>query len=104
MHYDPVVRRVVVVILDGLRPDAIQRFHLETLHRLMASGAWTLRGTTVAPSVTTAAVTSLMTGVSPATRRELVDDSGSTHCVSREKARLTFSFRRSRRSTRSAQE
>jgi arylsulfatase A-like enzyme len=65
MHYDPVVRRVVVVILDGLRPDAIQRFHLETLHRLMASGAWTLRGTTVAPSVTTAAVTSLMTGVSP---------------------------------------
>ncbi len=67
MHYDSVVRRVVVVILDGLRPDAIQRFQLETLHRLMACGAWTLRGTTVAPSVTTAAVTSLMTGVSPAT-------------------------------------
>jgi arylsulfatase A-like enzyme len=67
MHYDPVVRRVVVVILDGLRPDAIQRFHLETLHRLMACGAWTLRGATVAPSVTTAAVTSLMTGVSPST-------------------------------------
>ena len=66
MHYDPVVRRVVVVILDGLRPDAIQRFNLETLHRLMGSGAWTLRGTTVAPSVTTAAITSLMTGVSPA--------------------------------------
>ncbi|MGH7619422.1 MAG: alkaline phosphatase family protein [Gemmatimonadaceae bacterium] len=65
MHYDSVVRRVVVVILDGLRPDAIQRFNLETLHRVMASGAWTLRGTTVAPSVTTAAVTSLMTGVSP---------------------------------------
>lgn len=67
MHYDPVVRRVVVVILDGLRPDAIQRFQLETLHRLITCGAWTLRGTTVAPSVTTAAVTSLMTGVSPAT-------------------------------------
>jgi arylsulfatase A-like enzyme len=66
MHYDPVVRRVVAVILDGLRPDAIQRFNLETLHRLMAGGSWTLRATTVAPSVTTAAVTSLMTGVSPA--------------------------------------
>jgi type I phosphodiesterase/nucleotide pyrophosphatase len=65
MHYDPVVRRVVVVILDGLRPDAIQRFHLQTLHRLLTCGAWTLRGATVAPSVTTAAVTSLMTGVSP---------------------------------------
>src|SRR5215471_3835055 len=59
MHYDPVVRRVVAVILDGLRPDAIQRFNLETLHRLMAGGS-------VAPRVTTAAVTSLMTGVSPA--------------------------------------
>jgi arylsulfatase A-like enzyme len=66
MHYDPVVRRVVAVILDGLRPDAIQRFTLDTIHRLMAGGSWTLRGTTVAPSVTTAAVTSLMTGVSPA--------------------------------------
>jgi predicted AlkP superfamily pyrophosphatase or phosphodiesterase len=66
MHYDPVVRRAVVVILDGLRPDAIQRFNLETISRLMANGAWTLRGTTVAPSVTTAAITSLMTGVSPA--------------------------------------
>jgi arylsulfatase A-like enzyme len=65
MHYDPVVRRVVAVILDGLRPDAIQRFNLETIHRLMAGGAWTLHGATVAPSVTTAAVTSLMTGVSP---------------------------------------
>jgi arylsulfatase A-like enzyme len=52
--------------LDGLRPDAIQRFNLETIHRLMAGGSWTLRGATVAPSVTTAAVTSLMTGVSPA--------------------------------------
>ena len=66
MHYDPVVRRVVAVILDGLRPDAIQRFNLETIHRLMVGGSWTLHGTTVAPSVTTAAVTSLMTGVSPA--------------------------------------
>jgi arylsulfatase A-like enzyme len=65
MHYDPVVRRVVAVILDGLRPDAIQRFTLDTIHRLMAGGSWTLRGVTVAPSVTTAAVTSLMTGVSP---------------------------------------
>lgn len=65
MHYDPVVRRVVAVILDGLRPDAIHRFNLDTIHRLMAGGAWTLHGTTVAPSVTTAAVTSLMTGVSP---------------------------------------
>jgi arylsulfatase A-like enzyme len=66
MHYDPAVRRVVAVILDGLRPDAIQRFDLATIHRLMSHGAWTLHGTTVAPSVTTAAVTSLMTGVSPA--------------------------------------
>jgi len=56
-----------MVILDGLRADAIQRFGLATLREMMSAGAWTLRGVTTAPSVTTAAVTSLMTGVAPAT-------------------------------------
>jgi len=67
MPYGPIVRRVVVVILDGLRPDAIGRFELSTLGEMMSAGAWTLRAVTVAPSVTTSAVTSLVTGVSPAT-------------------------------------
>jgi arylsulfatase A-like enzyme len=60
------VRRVIVVILDGLRPDAIDRFELSHMRRLMDGGASTLTAKTVAPSVTTAAITSLLSGVSPA--------------------------------------
>lgn len=67
MRHETPVRRVVVVVLDGLRPDAIERFGLEHLQTLMARGAATKCGATVAPSVTTAAMTSLMTGVCPAT-------------------------------------
>ncbi len=60
------IRRVIIIVLDGLRPDAIDAFGLTHVQRLMAGGAWTRNATTVAPSLTTAAMTSLMTGVSPA--------------------------------------
>ena len=65
MRTGPDIRRVILVVLDGLRPDAIDRFDLVHLKRLMANGASTKTATTVAPSITTAAVTSLLTGVSP---------------------------------------
>lgn len=60
------VRRVILVVLDGLRPDAIDRFDLVHTRRLMESGASSLCARTVAPSVTTAAITSLLSGVAPA--------------------------------------
>jgi len=59
------IRRVIVVVLDGLRPDAIDRFDLTHVYQLMSTGASSYTGTTVAPSVTTAALASLFTGVSP---------------------------------------
>ena len=59
------IRRVIVVVLDGLRPDAIDAFNLTNLRGLMARGAFTRSATTVAPSVTAAAMGSLLTGVSP---------------------------------------
>lgn len=59
------IRRVILVVLDGLRPDAIDAFALPTLKRLRAGGASTMRGATVTPSVTAAAMTSLLTGVAP---------------------------------------
>jgi predicted AlkP superfamily pyrophosphatase or phosphodiesterase len=65
MRPGAVIQRVIVVVLDGLRPDAIERFGLRHTERLMASGAWSRRATTVSPSVTTAAMTSLMCGVAP---------------------------------------
>lgn len=59
------VRRVVVVVLDGLRPDAIDRFDLHNIGTLMYRGAATRSAMTVTPSLTVAAMTSLLTGASP---------------------------------------
>jgi len=59
------VRRVVLVVLDGLRADAIDGCGLRSWRRLASEGAWSLAGTTIAPSVTAAAMASLLTGVPP---------------------------------------
>jgi hypothetical protein len=56
---------VLVVILDGLRADAIPLFPLLHLRRLAERGAYTLAGQTVRPSITPSALTSLLTGVPP---------------------------------------
>lgn len=59
------VRRVVLVVLDGLRPDAIPRFQLPHLTALAGESAYTLLGRTVQPSVTACAMASLLTGAAP---------------------------------------
>ncbi len=65
MNRHHLVRRVIVVVLDGLRSDAIDACDLTTLRGLAARGAHTLAARTVAPSVTAAAMGSLLTGVGP---------------------------------------
>ncbi len=60
------IDRVVLVVLDGLRPDAIDRFSLANIAAHLSSGAWTRNGRTVEPSITVAAMASLLTGVPPA--------------------------------------
>jgi hypothetical protein len=67
------VRRVIITVLDGLRPDAIERFELPHLRRLALLGSATMTGTTVTPSVTTAVMTSLLTGVSPSVHGLVTD-------------------------------
>jgi hypothetical protein len=57
-------RRVILVVLDGLRADAIDTLALPTLLRLRRTAAHCV-ATTVAPSVTWAVMTTLMTGVRP---------------------------------------
>ncbi len=59
------VRRVVLVVLDGLRPDAVRRFDLWQFARLAQRGASTYSAQTVAPSVTACAMASLLTGAAP---------------------------------------
>lgn len=59
------VRRVVLVVLDGLRPDAIPRFDLTHITSVARRGASTMLGRTVSPSVTACAMASLLTGAAP---------------------------------------
>lgn len=57
--------RVVLVSVDGLRADAIDRWSPPTLSDLAARGAFTDRARTVSPSLTTPAHLSLLGGVAP---------------------------------------
>lgn len=61
------VDRVILVVIDGLRPDAIGAFRLYHIARLRSHGASTLDAATVSPAGSWAALTSLMTGVPPDT-------------------------------------
>lgn len=68
----PSYRKVVLVILDGLRPEAITPAVMPALSTLSAAHWRAAHAVTVSPSVTVAALTSLATGVAPA-RHGLVE-------------------------------
>jgi type I phosphodiesterase/nucleotide pyrophosphatase/phosphopentomutase/2,3-bisphosphoglycerate-independent phosphoglycerate mutase family metalloenzyme len=61
------MRRVVLVLADGLRPDAITPTDMPSLDALARQYTVALRASTVRPSRTVAALASLATGVAPAT-------------------------------------
>jgi arylsulfatase A-like enzyme len=67
------IRRVIIVVLDGLRPDAIDAFGLSNIREMAATGASTMTARTVSPSCTWPAMTSLVSGVSPETHGILRD-------------------------------
>ena len=56
---------VVVISIDGLRPDAIGLFETPTLSRLIREGSYTLSAATVLPSKTLPSHTSMLTGQPP---------------------------------------
>jgi arylsulfatase A-like enzyme len=58
-------RNVVLVSIDGLRPDAIEVFNAPTLTRLVREGSYTLSATTILPSKTLPSHTSMLTGEPP---------------------------------------
>jgi predicted AlkP superfamily pyrophosphatase or phosphodiesterase len=58
-------RHVIIISVDGLRPDAITRFRAPTLQRLMREGAYSLSARTIDPSRTLPSHTSMVTGVKP---------------------------------------
>jgi predicted AlkP superfamily pyrophosphatase or phosphodiesterase len=59
-------RHVVVISIDGLRPDAIQASGASNLLRMMEEGAYSLQARTIMPSRTLPSHTSMITGVQPA--------------------------------------
>lgn len=61
----PSTRRVVIVSIDGLRPDAIAPAQMTHLATLMENGAYSLTAQTVFPSVTLAAHASMLSGLCP---------------------------------------
>ena len=61
----PSTRRVVIVSIDGLRPDAIVPAQMVHLITLMQNGAFSLDAQTVFPSVTLAAHASMLSGLCP---------------------------------------
>jgi predicted AlkP superfamily pyrophosphatase or phosphodiesterase len=60
-----VSEHVIVISVDGLRPDAIGIFGASTLQRLMQEGSYTLSGRTIDPSKTLPSHTSMLTGQPP---------------------------------------
>jgi hypothetical protein len=60
-------RKIMLVVVDGLRPDAITAGGMPALHTLMGRSWRASHAVTVRPSVTIAALTSIASGVSPAT-------------------------------------
>lgn len=58
-------QHVVVISIDGLRPDAIEGYDLSTLQRLMDRGSYTLDARTILPSKTLPSHTSMLTGRTP---------------------------------------
>ena len=56
---------VLMISIDGLRPDAIDRFDAYTLQRLAREGAHSYEAQTILPSKTLPSHTSMLTGVTP---------------------------------------
>lgn len=63
------MRRLILALTDGLRPDAITPTLMPSLHALGAAYTSATAARTVRPSATVAALASLATGVAPDTHR-----------------------------------
>jgi arylsulfatase A-like enzyme len=61
----PQIHKIVIISIDGLRPDLMMRADTPNIHDLMKSGSWSLWAQTTAESVTLPSHTSMLTGVPP---------------------------------------
>jgi hypothetical protein len=61
----PAVEHVVIIIVDGLRPDVLLLADAPTLHGMIHHGAYSLWARTTDVAITLPSCTSMLTGVSP---------------------------------------
>jgi predicted AlkP superfamily pyrophosphatase or phosphodiesterase len=61
----PQVRRVLILSIDGLRPEAISLAPMPNLQNFMRTSAYTLNAQTIRPSVTLPSHASMLTGYCP---------------------------------------
>ena len=70
----PAPVRVVIVSIDGLRPDAVQQVNPPNLSALTKKGAYTWQAQTITPSNTLPSHTSMLTGYPPSRHGITWDD------------------------------
>ena len=63
VRHGRVTDHVIVISVDGLRPDAIRKFNAQTMQRLMREGRYSLTAQTIKTSLTLPSHTSMLTGV-----------------------------------------
>jgi predicted AlkP superfamily pyrophosphatase or phosphodiesterase len=68
---DALADRVLIVCVDGLRPDVLLRARTPNMRGLMETGTFTLWARTVPQSITLPSHTSMLTGVTPERHRVL---------------------------------
>ena len=61
----PAVHRVLIISVDGLRPDCLLLAHAPAMRSLIATGAYTFWARTTAVSITLPSHASMLTGVVP---------------------------------------
>ncbi len=62
----PSIERVLIISVDGLRPEAISLAPMPNVQKLMETGAYSLTAQTIYPSSTLPAHSSMLTGLCPA--------------------------------------
>lgn len=61
----PAIERVLIISIDGLRPDRLLLGNTPVLHGMIKNGAFTMWAQTTAVSITLPSHTSMLTGVTP---------------------------------------
>jgi predicted AlkP superfamily pyrophosphatase or phosphodiesterase len=72
-----VIRKIALILVDGMRPDGLTQANTPTFKRLIENGAFTFKAQSVLPSWTLPCITSLILGVDPFTHGTLTNNFGS---------------------------